>query len=146
MILVSACLLGVKSRYDGTDNLNERVIQFLRDKGECAIPVCPEQLGGLSTPRNPTTLRGGGEAVLDGSGKAIMEEVGDVTENFIRGAEEVLKLAKLFNVDQAILKSGSPSCGTGKALDSSTGRKDSKGVTAALLERNGIDVVSEEEI
>lgn len=91
--LVSACLLGIKCRYDGESNLNEKVIELAKE--ETLIPVCPEQLGGLPTPREPAEQRG--ERVITKSGR-------DVTKNFVRGAKQVLKLAKLFGTNEAILK------------------------------------------
>jgi uncharacterized protein YbbK (DUF523 family) len=137
MRLCSACLLGVKCRYNGESALNKKVVALL--KTEVLIPVCPEQLGGLPTPREPAEIVGG--RVLTKSGK-------DVTENFERGAMETLKIAKLFNIKEAILKQGSPSCGCGRVYDGTFSGKTIKGdgVTAALLKRNGIKVVTEEDL
>jgi uncharacterized protein YbbK (DUF523 family) len=130
-------LLGVKCRYDGKGKLNRKVVE-LAEK-EVLIPVCPEQLGGLSTPRELSERRG--NRVLTKSGK-------DVTENFQRGAKEVLRLAKLFDIREAIFKQNSPSCGCGKIYDGTFSGKIVKddGVTTALLKRNGIKVVSEENL
>lgn len=137
MKLCSACLLGVKCRYDGKGRLNRKVVE-LAEK-EVLIPVCPEQLGGLPTPRELSERRG--NRVLTKSGK-------DVTENFQRGAKEVLRLAKLFDIREAIFKQNSPSCGCGKIYDGTFSGKIVKddGVTTALLKRNGIKVVSEENL
>lgn len=137
MKLCSACLLGVKCRYDGKGKLNRKVVE-LAEK-EVLIPVCPEQLGGLPTPRELSERRG--NRVLTKSGK-------DVTENFQRGAKEVLRLAKLFDIREAIFKQNSPSCGCGKIYDGTFSGKIVKddGVTTALLKRNGIKVVSEENL
>ena len=134
MKLCSACLLGIKCRYDGTSNSNEKILQLA--KKEILIPVCPEQLGGLPTPRHPSEIREG--RVFTKSGK-------DVTKEFVKGAEEVLKIAKLMNIKEAILKQRSPSCGSGKVglLSGETAKGD--GFTAALLKRNGIKVRTEED-
>lgn len=146
MILVSACLLGVSCRYDGGNCKNEEVIRFLEDGEESFIPICPEQLGGLKTPRNPSVVPRGGEKVVRSEGRVVMKDVGDVTSNFLRGAEEALRLAETFNAEKAILKSESPSCGK-KSFPKGHGEKgEGPGVTAALLMRNGLDVVSEKEI
>ena len=92
-ILVSACLLGINCKYDGTNNFNEKVLDYIKDKE--VIPICPEILGGLSTPRPPS------EIILD---KVVNNEQKDVTKEYRKGAEESLKLAKLFNVKKALLK------------------------------------------
>lgn len=137
MKLCSACLLGINCRYDGKNNLNKKVI--LLSRREILIPVCPEQLGGLSTPREICELRG--KRVVTRSGK-------DVTKNFLRGAKEVLKIAKLLNIREAILKQKSPSCGCGKIYDGSFSGRIIKGygVTASLLKKEGIKVISEEDL
>ena len=136
-ILVSACLLGVKCRYDGKDNFSEKV-KKLGEKHEL-IPVCPEIMGGLPTPREPSERRG--EKVVSRTGK-------DVTDNFLRGAEETLRLAKLFSCDCAVLKERSPSCGSGRIYDGtfSSTLTEGYGVTAQLLRENGIKVYGENEI
>ena len=127
--------MGVRCRYDGRSKPNRKVVELA--KKEVLIPVCPEQLGGLSTPREPSERRG--NRVLTKSGK-------DVTENFERGAKEVLRLAKLLCIKEAVLAQGSPSCGCGKIYDGTFSGKIVKGdgVTAALLKRNGIRVLSED--
>lgn len=103
---------------------------------EVLIPVCPEQLGGLGTPRESmSVIGGGGLEVLDGVAKVVNESGDDVTENLVKGAEETLKIAKLFGVRQAIMKAESPSCG-----------EIQDGVTTAMLKRNGILVITEEEL
>ena len=144
--MVSACLLGVKCRHDGKDALERKLIVLFKRGG--LLPVCPEQLGGLPTPREQSRIVGGnGSDVLDRRAKVVMESGRDVTENFIRGAEESLKLARLFKAREAILKSGSPSCGSGKIYGGlSGGLKKGDGVTAALLKRNGIRVITEEDL
>ncbi|MBC2580258.1 DUF523 domain-containing protein [Clostridium sp. DJ247] len=147
MIIVSACLCGINSRYDGDSNKNEKVFNLLKE-GK-AIPVCPEQLGGMCTPRPAHEIyKGTGKDVIEGRAKVISKEGGDGTEYFIRGAYETLKIAKECGVKVTILKAKSPSCGYGKIYDGSfTGNKiDGNGVTAELLESNGIKVYTENDI
>ena len=117
MKLISACLLGIECTWNSTAKYkNERAIQVLKD--EILIPVCPEQLGGLRTPRPPQEIQGGtGEDVLNGKCKVKNIEGEDVTREFIRGAEETLRIAKLFNIKEFIGKSKSPSCGYGQIYD-----------------------------
>ena len=147
MIIVSACLVGVNCKYDGGNNDNNKVKEYLKNKEY--IIVCPEQLGGLTTPRKPSEINKiGGKKVLSGHSKVISCEGKDVTENFIMGAKESLKIAKMFNCKQAILKEGSPSCGCNLIYDGTfTGKKISgMGVTAALFNENNIEVLSEKEL
>src|SRR4030065_502734 len=106
MKLCSACLLGINCRYDGKIIPNDEVIWLA--KKEILIPVCPEQLGGLSTPREPSEQKG--EKVITILGV-------DVTRNFIKGAEQVLTLAQIYGIKEAILKQESPSCGCGRIYD-----------------------------
>ena len=137
MRLVSACLLGLKTRYDGKIKANDKVLELA--KKEVLIPICPEQLGGLSTPRDASEQLG--ENVFTKSKK-------DVTDNFKCGAEEVLKLAKLLGIKEAILKQKSPSCGCGKIYDGTFTNRliEGDGVTATLLKENGIKVITEEDL
>jgi uncharacterized protein YbbK (DUF523 family) len=142
--LVSACLLGLPTRYDGGHNCSAALRRLCRRHR--VVPVCPEQLGGLSTPRRPAEIRGGdGLAVLQGEVAVIDEAGNDVTSQFLRGAFATLRLARMFRVDGAILKSGSPSCGAGHIRDGSFSgrRRDGDGVAAALLKRHGIPVYNE---
>lgn len=108
-------------------------------KREILIPVCPEQLGGLSTPREAAERKR--KKVMTKSGK-------DVAQNFERGAKETLRIAKLFGIKEAILKQRSPSCGCGQIYDGTFSGKTIKGdgVTAALLKKNDIKVISEEDL
>lgn len=133
-IFVSACLLGVCCRYDGQNKPNRKVIGMLGK--HTLIPVCPEVFGGLKTPRLPAERIGARIICKDGT---------DVTENYVRGAEEVLKLAKLYNCRLAILKERSPSCGNGSIYDGSFGGvlTDGDGVLAALLKATDIEVIGE---
>ena len=148
-ILVSACLLGEKVRYDGeippdrSPNLEEW------DKLGLVIPVCPEVAGGLPIPRPAAEIQGGdGEDVLDGAATVSDINGQDVCKAFLTGAKVALRLADENGVRCAILKARSPSCGSKMINDGSfSGRlKEGRGVTAALLERMGIQVYNEEEI
>ena len=133
-ILVSACLLGVDCKYSGGNNYNEKVINFIKDYE--VIPVCPEIMGGLSTPRPASEIIN--ERVINKEGK-------DTTLEYTKGANETLKLAKLFNVKKALLKAKSPSCGKGKIYDGTFSGVliDGSGITVKLLEEHGIEVISE---
>ncbi len=146
MIVISACLCGVNCKYNGENNLNEETLTLLKE-GK-AVLICPEQLGGLNTPRTPCEIVGGdGANVFDGKAKVVNSRGGDSTEEFVKGAYEALKIAKAVGAKSAILKSKSPSCGYGKIYDGSfTGKKIvGNGVTAELFLRNGIKVYTEEE-
>ena len=138
-ILVSACLLGICCRYDGRGNPNDAVLSLLERDDIMLIPVCPEQLGGLATPRIPSERRDG--CIVNRAGE-------DVTSQFARGAEEALRIAKLFECRTAILKERSPSCGCGKIYDGtfSGSLTDGDGVTAELLRREGIQVYGESRV
>lgn len=145
MKVISACLVGCQCRYDGDDNLI-REFQEMVERGE-AVFVCPEQLGGLSTPRPPAEIVGGtGEDVLAGRAKVITDGGEDVTHQFLKGAEQALQMAQLVGAKEAILKERSPSCGSALIYDGTftAGKRAGDGVTSALLKRHGIDVYSEE--
>lgn len=150
MIIVSACLLGENCKYSGGNNKSENVIKYLEDKEY--ILVCPEQLGGLSTPRNPSEIitygNKDGNDVLSGCTKVLSNKGIDVTKNFIQGAEETLKIAKEHNANTAILKAGSPSCGYKKIYDGTfLGNKiQGMGVTAAILNKENIALLDEDDI
>lgn len=147
MKLISACLLGIKCRWDGGDNKNDRALNLIKE--EILIPVCPEQLGGLSTPRARQEIRGGmGKEVLEKRAKVFTSTGEDVTSQFLTGAEEILKVARLYRVKEFIGRSFSPSCGCSKIYDGTfTGRSIiGRGVTAELLMRNGIKIKGEEEL
>jgi len=150
MKLVSACLLGINCKWNGKSRFNKKIIAL--SKKEALIPVCPEQLGGLTTPRKPAGIYGGfGEDVLDGrAGVKAARDGEDFTKYFVRGAEETLRIAKLFGVKEVILKQGSPSCGCGRTwqLDKKLRNHhvEGNGVTAALLKRHGIYVKTQEDL
>ena len=137
MILVSACLLGCACRYDGQCKPHP-LAQELAKRG-LAVPVCPEQLGGLPTPRKPSERRG--DQVVMGDGR-------DVTAEYRRGAEEALRLAELYGCRAAVLKERSPSCGCGRIYDGTfTGTlRPGDGVTAEMLKAHGMQVYGEREI
>ena len=150
MIIVSACLLGENCKYSGGNNKSENVIKYL--EGKEYILVCPEQLGGLSTPRNPSEIitygNKDGNDVLSGCTKVLSNKGIDVTKNVIQGAEETLKIAKEHNAKTAILKAGSPSCGYKKIYDGTfLGNKiQGMGVTAAILNKENIALLDEDDI
>lgn len=133
-LLVSACLLGVACRYDGKSKPHPRVLA-LQERHQL-IPVCGEIFGGLPTPRVPA------ERVGD---RVLTREGADVTARYIRGAEEVLALARRFDCRVALLKERSPACGTGEIYDGSFSRRlvTGDGVTAELLRKEGIAVFGE---
>ena len=136
-ILISACLLGVNCSYDGTSKTIPVLVELMSK--HTLIPVCPEQLGGLSTPRIPSEIKGDFIFNKDGI---------DVTKKFVKGAEETLKIAKLYNCKYAILKERSPSCGNKKIYDGTFSKTiiDGDGITAKLLKQNGVIVIGESEI
>lgn len=146
-LLVSACLLGESCRYDRKSCKNEAVLSWL--EGKNYISVCPEQDGGLPTPRAPSEIVSGkGADVLHGDATVRTKNGADNTDAFVRGANAALDAAKRYGVTVAILKAKSPSCGTGKIYDGSFSGDlaAGDGVAAALLKINGIRVITEEEL
>ena len=141
MILISACLVGINCKYNGGNNFKEKALELVK-KGE-AIPICPEQLGGLPTPRVAAEIK-----IINGKRKVINNKGEDVTENFERGAKEVLKLAKSLNIKKAVLKSRSPSCGKGKIYDGNFNGElvDGNGILAQMLIDNGIEIADIDDI
>jgi len=133
-LLISACLLGVRCRYDGASKPHPLVEELA--KQHTLIPVCPEQLGGLSTPRPPAERQGARVVATTGA---------DVTEQYRRGAEEALQLCRIFDCEAAVLKERSPSCGCGAVYDGTfTGTLTAgNGVAAELLMAHGIPVYGE---
>lgn len=137
-VLVSACLLGVNCRYNGIPKKNEDIARLIDTEGIHLVPVCPEQLGGMATPRCPAERRG----------QLIINAVGeDVTAHYLRGARETLRIAQLYHCSVALLKERSPSCGSRQIYDGSFSGTltEGAGVTAALLRENGIAVFGESE-
>lgn len=157
---MSACLLGRPVRYDGrARESTDAVLLRWRDEGRL-ITLCPEIAGGLPVPRPPAEIspvpgsgmgsgvvRTDGQAVLDGSARVVTVSGDDVTEHFLRGAEQALALARAYSAKLAILKESSPSCALHRIYDGSfTGRsRAGAGVTSALLDRNGVRVFNENE-
>lgn len=136
-ILVSACLLGSCCRYDGKSNENPLIRSLVKE--HTIVPVCPEQMGGLTTPRPPVEWS---------DGKAMNNQGEDCTEAFRRGAQEALRLAKLYECQLAVLKARSPSCGSKGIYDGTFNGQltDGMGATARLLEENGIPVIDEDAV
>lgn len=147
VILISACLAGLNVRYNGTNCIDDRVQKLVLEKK--AITVCPELMGGFSTPREPAEIVGGnGEDVLDGKASVIERSGRDVTELYIKGAYATLQKALEVGATQVVLKENSPSCGSAAIYNGEfNGMKIvGEGVTTALLRRNNIVVLSEEDV
>ena len=134
--LVSACLCGEKTRYDGKAFVNDKINRLV-DRGK-AIMICPEVEGGLKVPRLPCEIR---------KGRVVNTALEDKTENFVDGAHKTLELAKKYGIKKAILKEKSPSCGTKYIYDGTFTKTlvPGQGITARLLQENGIDVISDED-
>jgi uncharacterized protein YbbK (DUF523 family) len=136
-------LAGINCRYQGDSKPVEKIRRLVSDGR--ALPVCPEQLGGLTTPRIPAQIvLGDGNDVIDGRSSVVAEDGPDVTAEFMRGALETLAIARLISADFAVFKQRSPSCGCGQICRDDTIVKG-LGVAAALLGREGFEVISEEE-
>ncbi|TDM03618.1 DUF523 domain-containing protein [Macrococcus carouselicus] len=146
MILISSCLIGEKVRYDGRDQLDERLRQMV-ETGK-AIAACPELMGGLTVPREPAEIVGGtGEDVWQGDAHVLTISGRDVTAAFKKGAHSTLSLCRELNISLVILKENSPSCGSRMIYsgDFNGSRQTGMGVTTALLERHGIKVINEKD-
>ncbi len=147
-IVVSACLAGLATTHAGVAKPNRVVMDLVR-QGR-AILVCPEQLGGLPTPRRAAEIVPGcsGGDVLDGTGRVVDTAGSDVTAEYLRGAREALKAARLAGARVAVLKARSPSCGKDRIHDGtfSGTLRDGSGVTASLFRREGLEVLSEEDL
>ncbi|MHC1747128.1 MAG: DUF523 domain-containing protein [Cellulosilyticaceae bacterium] len=142
MYLVSACLAGCPCRYDGKDNRNNEIVALV-NAGK-AIPVCPEQLGELTTPRIPAEIT----KSLGNTLQVVNQEGIDVTDAFTLGAKRTLKIAKALDIKKAVLKAKSPSCGKDLIYDGTFSKKlvQGHGLAAAYLIENGIEVISEKEL
>lgn len=145
MYIVSACLAGFSTRYDGKDRLDPRIKSLVLEGR--AIPLCPEQLGGLPTPRPPLEFEsgGGGGAVIEGGSRVLTPGGEDRTGYLMKGAEAVLALARLYEIEAAVLKDGSPSCGVAYVYCGGW-KTPGRGVAAEVLARNGIKVLSVDSI
>ena len=142
-ILISACLIGENCKWDGTNNRNQGVLEFMKKmEGKAEFhPVCPEQLGGLPTPRAASEIHMPDEAVINTEGE-------DVTGEFLLGADAALQTAKKYGCEIAILKDRSPSCGSNGVYDGSFSHKlrEGMGKTAAVLAGYGLKVYGESQI
>lgn len=140
-VIVSACLLGVGCRYDGSSRETPSVLEM---SGVTLIPVCPEQLGGLPTPRTSAQFTGGdGDAVIRGTARVVDSLERDVTGAFLRGAKQACMIAERLHARYAVLKERSPSCGTHEVWVD--GRVCAgRGVTAAMLAERGVTVMNED--
>ena len=138
-VLISACLLGVDCKYNGSNNkLDDEIINLLKEKCNL-IPVCPEIMGGMPTPRNPIEISDG--KVFDYDGE-------EFTKEFEKGSDEVLKLAKLYDATIAILKENSPSCGSNYIYDGTFNHQkiNGMGIAAHKLSKENIKLFSEENV
>ena len=141
MKIVSVCLIGVNCNFEGKNWKKPELLEEFK-KGNL-FPVCPEVMGGLPIPRSPAEIQGGsGADVLEGKARVVNMEGVDVTAQFVKGAQEVLRLAKTVGATEALFTEKSPSCGCGRIFDGSFHEKfvDGDGVAAALLKKNGITV------
>jgi uncharacterized protein YbbK (DUF523 family) len=149
-VLVSACLLGSRVRYNGSYRLSDHPVLARWHAEGRIVPICPEVAAGFSTPRSPAELRGAGDggAVLQGRGRVIEQTGNDVTDLYREAGELALDLARQTGCRYAVLTDGSPSCGSSFIYDGSFSgnRITGRGTTTALLEENGIRVFSEDRI
>lgn len=139
-VLVSACLLGRACRYDGRDNADHELTAELARRGQVAVPFCPEEAGGLATPRPPAWITAeGAAAVLDGKAAVRTEKGADVTAAFLAGARAALDTCNAHGIRRAYAKERSPSCGV---ANTHVGGQlvDGPGITTAFLQRAGIEV------
>jgi len=145
-ILVSACLLGLPTRYDGKSKRSQDVLDYLQREKLTPIPVCPEQLAGMPTPRDKTFFQSGdGQAVLAGNGEAVAENGQSMNAIFCRGAKMTLEIARFSACHRALLKEGSPSCGVHRVYLGED-KVPGVGVTSALLMNSDLEVISEEDL
>lgn len=135
-IAVSACLLGVNCKYDGMNSVRQSITTLCLT--HTLIPLCPEQLGGLTTPRRPAEIKGH---------KVFTDNNIEVTDAFLRGANETLRMLQTLDIHFAILKDGSPSCGTKRIYDGTFRHRsiEGEGITAKVLRENGILLFTEED-
>jgi len=144
--LVSSCLLGLPTRYDGTDNFAQNVVDYLEKHQLIPIPICPEQLAGLPTPRLKCWFsKGDGSDVLNGCGQICDEDHRDQTAAFSRAAEETCRIAAITGSKIAILKQRSPSCGT-RYVHQNGELIEGTGVTAAKLKNAGLRLLAEDDL
>lgn len=141
MIFVSACLVGINCKYSGGNNYNEKIFDLVKE-GK-AIPICPEQLGGLPTPRNPAEIK-----IINGNKYVVDKDGNEYTEKFRKGAEEVISLAKKLNITKMILQPRSPSCGVGKIYSGNFNGilVEGNGILAELCIKNNIEIINSEDL
>ncbi len=149
-VLVSACLLGESVRYDGSDiKCCHEILQRWLSEGRI-VSVCPEVVGGLPVPRQPAEITNGagGVKVLEGEARVVCSNAQDFSVQFVNGAQRTLELAQTKNIRVAVLKEGSPSCGSSFTYDGtfSSTKVEKPGVTAAILQQAGIQVFSENQL
>ncbi|MGG3305922.1 DUF523 domain-containing protein [Paenibacillus lautus] len=147
MIVVSSCLAGLQVRYNATDSLDANIQQLVKSKK--AVTVCPELLGGFSTPREPAEIVGGnGDDVLAGNARVVELSGKDVTEMYINGAYQALRVAQELGALLIVLKESSPSCGSSMIYNGEFANEKiaGYGVTTALLRREGYKVISEHDL
>lgn len=147
LYLVSACLLGIPCAYDGQGRSADAFLPLVARAQ--VVPICPEVAGGLPTPRPTAEIIGGdGGDVLDGRARVVTVAGDDVTDAFLRGAERALTVVQQLGISVAILRQRSPSCGSACIYDGthSGALRGGQGVTAALLRRHGVEVLSEGDV
>ena len=138
--IVSSCLAGIATRYDGSSCKDKRVALLVK-QGK-AIPICPETMGGLSIPRASAQInRGEGKDVLDGRSRVTNQRGEDVTDSFLKGAYRCLEIARLFSIKKAIMKDRSPSCGCGQIYSDEGGMVKGDGVATSLLKKKMIKIL-----
>jgi len=140
MYLISACLVGINCRYNGTNTLDQKLMELM-EEGK-AIAVCPELLGKLPIPREPCEII----ITKDGKRKVVSQSGEDYTYEYLEGAKKTLEICKVIGIEKAILQSRSPSCGYGKIYDGTFSSKliEGNGLTAGILSKNGLKVFNEE--
>jgi uncharacterized protein YbbK (DUF523 family) len=142
MMIVSACLAGINSRYDGGHKERKEIAQLVRE-GK-AIPLCPEILGGLTVPREPAVIEAGdGRDVLEGRSRVVSSEGEDLTSQYIEGANRLLRIAQLIKCEKVFLKEGSPSCGL-KYIYRQGKKVGGSGICSTLLSQQDIPLTGVE--
>ncbi|MFZ5949124.1 MAG: DUF523 domain-containing protein [Candidatus Rifleibacteriota bacterium] len=152
VVLISSCLLGLKCNYKAeTSSAWQKgffaSVKKLVDAGVVLVPICPEQMGGMTTPRVPSELQGSAAEIFAGKGRILNRDGADVTDNFLKGAREAAYLAGIFSAKAAILKSKSPSCGISGIYDGTFAERliDGRGMTAQALFDMGVRLLDEKD-
>lgn len=145
-VLVSACLLGLTTRYKGNTKPSSATMEYIAAQQLIPIPVCPEQLGGLPTPRAPSSfVRGDGHLSIAGTSNLVDTDGCVTTPKFLHGARQCMEIARICQCEWAIFKERSPSCGVHQVFQGEN-LIDGQGVTCAMLHQAGINVLSDEEV